>query len=129
MAATRIGEMAMQIELFAKTGILGWRPPMIGVLLAPDDKVANSCLLDYFRPYVQVVSDPGLFDSYAKLRDMGLAHDPTVVALPDGRVVPEDRAMIAVWTSLAPTRPPPVETSTSGAMPFIRIPAAGVLVT
>jgi putative glycosyltransferase (TIGR04372 family) len=96
MAATRIGEMAIQLELFAKSGVLGWRPPMIGVLLAPEDRIVNGCLLDYFRPYVQVVSGPQMLDSCANLRDQGLAHNPTMAALPDGRMVPDDRAMVAI---------------------------------
>ena len=96
MAATRLGEMAIQLELFAKSGILGWRPPMIGVLLAPEDRIVNGCLLDYFRPYVRVVSEPPLLDTYASLCDQGLAHNPTMAALPDGRMVPDDRAMVAV---------------------------------
>jgi putative glycosyltransferase (TIGR04372 family) len=95
-AIGRIGEMGMQLELFAKMGVLGWRPPMIGVLLAPEGQIVNRPLLDYFRPYVQVVSDPALIGRYAKLRDEGLVYNPVMVKLPSGRVVPDDRGMVAV---------------------------------
>lgn len=94
-AVGRIGEMAMQLGLFAMMGALGWRPPMIGVLLAPERQIVNRRLLDYFRPHVQVVSDPALFSQYARLRDEGLTYDPVLVMLPNAKVVPDDRAMVA----------------------------------
>ncbi len=95
-AVARIGEMAVQLELFAKMGLLGWRPPMIGVLLAPERQIVNACFLDYFRPYIQVISDPALISTYVRLRDEGLTYDPVLVMLPNGKAMPDDRAMVAV---------------------------------
>ena len=58
----RIGHLAAEVDCFLKKIQLG----QIDVaekyffVLAPSYKVANSCLLDYWREHVTVVSDPAL---------------------------------------------------------------------
>jgi putative glycosyltransferase (TIGR04372 family) len=52
----QMGHIA-HLDCYAKVGLLGWRSPQRTVLLAPPDRVANGCYLDYWRPYFEVVSD------------------------------------------------------------------------
>jgi putative glycosyltransferase (TIGR04372 family) len=55
---TRIGHLAAEPDCFVKESALGWRPAYRGVLIFPRDRVANPCLLDYWRRYFLVVSSP-----------------------------------------------------------------------
>jgi putative glycosyltransferase (TIGR04372 family) len=93
----RIGELAVQADLAVKMERLGWRRPLRLYLLAPPERVCNAALLDYWRPYLRVV------DSRRAARLLRwpaaspfLRYDPAYVRFPDGRVVQEDQAMVAV---------------------------------
>jgi putative glycosyltransferase (TIGR04372 family) len=58
----RIGHLAAEVDCFFKKIHLG-QIEVAGkhfFVLAPDNKVANLCLLDYWREHVTVVSDPAL---------------------------------------------------------------------
>lgn len=52
-----LGEMARMVDLFVKARELGIAPDFKELLLAPEDEVANMCLLDYWRDHVTIVSD------------------------------------------------------------------------
>jgi hypothetical protein len=58
----RIGHLAAEVDCFLKKIQLG-QIDIAGkyfFVLAPNNKVANSCLLNYWREHVTVVSDPAL---------------------------------------------------------------------
>ncbi|MCC3405808.1 MAG: TIGR04372 family glycosyltransferase [Microcoleus sp. PH2017_10_PVI_O_A] len=57
-----IGHLALNIDLYIKMGILGWRPECHTILLAPPEQVINPCLLDYWRPYLHIITDPPTID-------------------------------------------------------------------
>ena len=52
-----IGHLTAEPDCFIKEGRLGWRPRYRGVMLCPD-RVANRCLLDYWRRYLWVITSP-----------------------------------------------------------------------
>lgn len=56
----RIGHLAVDTDCYLKAGKLGLRPDYRTVLLAPPDRVANACLLDYWAQYLKVVRSPVL---------------------------------------------------------------------
>ncbi len=43
-------------------GILGWRPQYHTILLAPPEQVINPCLLNYWRRYLHIITDPSLIE-------------------------------------------------------------------
>ncbi len=51
---SRLGHLAAEPDCFIKEGLLGLRPRYRGVILFPRDRVANRCLLDYWRQYLWV---------------------------------------------------------------------------
>ncbi|MEG3857495.1 TIGR04372 family glycosyltransferase [Microcoleus sp. herbarium12] len=57
-----IGHLAINIDIYIKMGILGWRPQYQTILLAPPEQVINPCLLNYWRRYVHIITDPSLID-------------------------------------------------------------------
>ncbi len=86
--ASRIGEMATQLGIFAMMMEMGWLERFFGVVSAPQG-VSNPCLLDYFHPWV-LVSD--------KTPPANLAgYNPVRPKFPNGRVYHEDRAVVAVF--------------------------------
>ncbi|MBT4220072.1 MAG: TIGR04372 family glycosyltransferase [Rhodospirillaceae bacterium] len=85
---TRIGEMAIQLGNFVRMQQMGWMEPMTGVVLAPVQHVANSYLLDYFARWVTVERND-CSDRYPP-------YDATRITLPNGLVVPHDRANVAI---------------------------------
>ncbi|MEG4914782.1 TIGR04372 family glycosyltransferase [Microcoleus sp. B7-D4] len=59
---TCIGHIGL-IDWYAKMSLLGWRSSNRQILLLrPGQAVANPCFLDYFRPYIDVISDPEIVD-------------------------------------------------------------------
>jgi putative glycosyltransferase (TIGR04372 family) len=56
----RIGHLAVEMDCLLKEVRLGLLPPRIGILLAPDDRVANRALVDYWATHVTVVRSPWL---------------------------------------------------------------------
>ncbi|MEG4283591.1 TIGR04372 family glycosyltransferase [Microcoleus sp. A006_D1] len=57
-----IGHLALNIDIYIKMGILGWRPQYHTILLAPPEQVINPCLLNYWRRYLHIITDPSLID-------------------------------------------------------------------
>lgn len=53
----KIGHLAAEIDCFLKARELGELPPRRYFVLAPPHDVANSHLLDYWRPHVSVISN------------------------------------------------------------------------
>lgn len=56
-----VGHIAA-IGYYIKMAVLKSQPTKRILVLAPPGKVANQCFLDYFRNYVEVVSDPSLIE-------------------------------------------------------------------
>jgi len=54
----RLGHLASEVDAFLKEKALGRFPDRRWFLLAPDGQVANPCLLDYWRDYIDVISSP-----------------------------------------------------------------------
>ncbi len=46
------------LDTFAKAKALGWLPDLQFIMLAPESKIANPCLLRYWQPYIPTFSDP-----------------------------------------------------------------------
>ncbi|MEZ2225954.1 MAG: TIGR04372 family glycosyltransferase [Microcoleus sp.] len=57
-----IGHLAINIDIYIKMGILGWRPQYHTILLAPPEQVINPCLLNYWRRYLHIITDPSLIE-------------------------------------------------------------------
>ncbi|MEG4272821.1 MULTISPECIES: TIGR04372 family glycosyltransferase [unclassified Microcoleus] len=55
-----IGHLALNIDIYIKMGILGWRPKYHTILLAPPEQVINPCLLNYWRRYLHIITDASL---------------------------------------------------------------------
>lgn len=53
----RIGHLAMEPDCYIKEGILGMRPPYVGIFLA-NRPVANRHLLNYWKKYLRIVTSP-----------------------------------------------------------------------
>ena len=62
-----IGHLAINIDIYIKMGILGWRPPYHTILLAPPEQVINPCLLNYWRRYLHIITNPSLIESLLPL--------------------------------------------------------------
>lgn len=54
----RIGEIGHALDVFVKMGELGWRPRYRAFLVAPPHRISNSAYLNYWRPYLRIVSSP-----------------------------------------------------------------------
>ncbi|MCP4677691.1 MAG: TIGR04372 family glycosyltransferase [Deltaproteobacteria bacterium] len=62
-----IGHMTY-LDAIAKRKMLGWQPPYKLVLLAPPNRVANRCYLEYWRPYLDgIITDPAEIESISPL--------------------------------------------------------------
>ena len=57
-----IGHLAANIDIYIKMGILGWRPQSHTILLAPPEQVINPCLLNYWRRYLHIITDPSVIE-------------------------------------------------------------------
>ncbi|MDB4805120.1 TIGR04372 family glycosyltransferase [bacterium] len=101
---TQFGHLTSEPEVFIKIGELGWRPSYKGILLA--SKTANTCLLNYWRRHICVVTDPSLIRRLTPLASE-LEYETFWTALPNGNVEHLHNATIAVqrhWE--AEGRPP-----------------------
>ncbi len=54
---TQFGHLVTEPEAFVRTGILGWREPMTGILLMPEQKCANPDLLRYWSKHICIITD------------------------------------------------------------------------
>jgi putative glycosyltransferase (TIGR04372 family) len=91
-----LGHTALEIDMFIKTGLLGWREPFKGALLVPG-AVSNQCLLDYWKQYITVIQDKQLVEILSPLQRW-LRLETFFQILPDGRTVPSIGAMPIVQT-------------------------------
>ena len=87
--SSRFGEMACQLGLFAMLQELQWLEPFKGVVVAPQGGVVNDCLLKYFSPWVVLAEkgDPVDLPSFNAVE----------LRFPDGQLVHEDRACVALF--------------------------------
>jgi putative glycosyltransferase (TIGR04372 family) len=53
-----IGHLALNFDLYIKLGILGWRSNHQTIVLAPVEDTINPCLLNYWKRYLTVISEP-----------------------------------------------------------------------
>lgn len=109
----RIGEIAGQCDLYEKMRILGWGPSGRGILLARKVATANLCLMEYWKRYIYVISNPFLIIllfPFVELIQYNIAHPK----MPDGKIVHHGRARTAVqkqWEDEG--RPPLLSISSS----------------
>jgi putative glycosyltransferase (TIGR04372 family) len=95
----RIGHLAAEVDCFLKKIQLGQIDPAGKhfFVLAPNNKVANLCLLDYWREHVTVVSDPALCWALDLMsRGPLMRHDIQNYVLAIGRAA-EYYAVAAEW--------------------------------
>lgn len=57
---TQFGHLMSEPDVFLKTGELGWRPRIRGVLTIPDSKCANRSLLRYWKKHICIITDSEL---------------------------------------------------------------------
>lgn len=62
-----IGHLGMNLDIYFKIGIMGWRPAYHTILLTPAEEVGNQSLLDYWRSYLHVICDPSLIEGLLPL--------------------------------------------------------------
>lgn len=111
-SVTRIGEMATQLDLYVKMGVLGWGPSCRGLLLAREENIANRCLMDYWRRYIRVISNPLLIHLLFPLAEL-TQYDTNFLRMPDGKIVQINRAMVAVQKQWEDKDRPPILTLSS----------------
>lgn len=83
---TRIGHLCSEPDCFVKEGILGLRKWCIGVILIERARAANSCVLDYWRQRLWVVSKPfwvRLLKPLSEVPALQFHTDPYVTAMND----------------------------------------------
>ncbi|MEG4914781.1 TIGR04372 family glycosyltransferase [Microcoleus sp. B7-D4] len=97
-----IGHIAL-IDFYLKLGFLGWRPPQQTIVLAEPHRTANSHYLNYWSPYLEIVSDPGKIDGYPDkvniLEDLPIG----IINLPNGSTLRYGEAAATVqkqWETL-----------------------------
>ena len=106
----RIGEMAHQLDLYVKMGVLGWGPSARGILLARKEKIANLCLMKYWSRYIYLISNPlliSLLSPFAILTQ----YNTSFFKMPDGEVVHRNRASVTVQKQWEDEGHPPLLTS------------------
>src|SRR5258708_18241010 len=91
----RTGELLHQMEVYVKSGLLGWRKPILGILLCDMRNTPYPNLFDYWRRYVPIVSDPELIEKLKPLA-MRLMFDPVSIILPDGKAHTRSRPLLPV---------------------------------
>lgn len=93
-----IGHLVMNIEIYVKMGILGWRLPHTTILIAPPEKVVNPCLLNYFRRYLCIISDPDLIEKITPIAKnvRCLEHTLYYIKFPDGQITDMSYALLTI---------------------------------
>ncbi|MEG5045380.1 TIGR04372 family glycosyltransferase [Microcoleus sp. B4-C1] len=104
-----IGHLAINIDIYIKMGILGWRPQYHTILLAPSEQVINPCLLNYWRRYLHIITDPSVIERLLPLAKTMRCLEYTLyhIKLASGQMVDIGYAMPIVqkqWETQA--RPP-----------------------
>ncbi|WP_341738406.1 TIGR04372 family glycosyltransferase [Microcoleus sp. CAWBG640] len=93
-----IGHLAINIDIYIKMGILGWRPEYHTILLAPPEQVINPCLLNYWRRYLHIITDPDLIERLLPLAKTMRCLEYTLfhVKIAQGQIVDVGYAFSAV---------------------------------
>jgi putative glycosyltransferase (TIGR04372 family) len=92
---SRLGELAKTLDIFIKTGVLGWREPFRGIVAGVTGPRTNSAFLDCWREHVDIVTDLSIASRL--FADPGRVVFPTQgVRIGNGRVLHNDRAYHAV---------------------------------
>ena len=111
-STTRIGEMAHQLDLYVKMGVLGWGPSHRGILLTRKENIANLCLMKYWSRYIHVISNPFLIYLLFPLAEL-TQYDTALLNMPGGEMVHKNRASIAVQKQWEDEGRPPLLTLSS----------------
>ena len=83
---SRIGHLAC-LDYYVKIGILGRRPLHLNIILAPQELIANSCLLNYWQRYhIYAISDPLLIERLSPITK-NLQEHFNVWSLSEGQVM------------------------------------------
>ena len=92
---SRMGELAKSLDIFVKTGALGWREPFRGILAGEIGPRTNVPFLDYWRDRVDIVTDSVKMPKV--LFDPDRMMFPThCVRIGNGHVLQNDKAYYAV---------------------------------
>lgn len=102
-----IGHMAFLPEVYVKMEELGWIERFDKVMLAPPAMIANQSLLDYWRKYFYVITDPEIIEKLYPIASI-LEHDSGYITLPDGRVMNAPAALSVVQKEWDEQKRPPI---------------------
>lgn len=107
-----IGHLATNIDIYIKMGILGWRPQHHTILLAPPEQVINPCLLNYWRRYLHIITDPSLIERLLPLAKTMrcLEHTLFHVKIAQGQMVDVSYAFSVVQKQWEAEKRPPLLT-------------------
>lgn len=101
----RIGHIAL-LDFYVKMGLLGWRHSSHSVLLAPQHQIANLCFLNYWSPYIGLITESSVVESFSSVARY-LEDDFIAVSLPNGQAMWGAHAAAAVQNQWeAEGRPP-----------------------
>jgi putative glycosyltransferase (TIGR04372 family) len=101
-----MGHIAL-LDYYLKMSALGWLPRKIVLILRPDLHVPNRALLDYWRPYIDIVTDPSALN--LSWDDVKLLEDEQWAAtFPDGKTRWYLPAGITVQRQWAAEKRPPL---------------------
>ncbi|MBE9116865.1 TIGR04372 family glycosyltransferase [Lusitaniella coriacea LEGE 07157] len=81
-----IGHIGL-LDYYVKMGLLDRQTHRHTILLTPPNQIVNSCLLDYWKSYIDVVSEPAVIQQLSFLKDC--SEDVLAgVTFSDGRTLP-----------------------------------------
>lgn len=91
----RVGELALQMDLFVKTGVLGWRPRFRGIFIARRDRVANPCLWNHWSRYARMISSDFALESFLFRVSNRFKYNTESLPWKGGDGLHKDRALVA----------------------------------
>lgn len=94
-STTRIGEMAIQFDMYVKMGILGLGPSYRGILLARKENIVNPCLMKYWQRYIRLISNPILIVLLYPL-SLFIQYNTAFIKMPDGNILSETHFFVTV---------------------------------
>ena len=90
----RIGELAIQCDMYTKMSKLGIAPKAKGILLLRE-KPANFCLMEYWKKYIHVISNPVLVCLLYPIASF-IQYNTPFVKMPNGEIISEAHAVVTV---------------------------------
>ena len=81
-----MGHLASGLDVYLKAQALGWIPRYQSILLAPPGRVANPCLLGYWKKYLHVVSDEKMIRELRPVTRI-LLQDAGRIPCPNGKIM------------------------------------------